>query len=78
MRRRPQAASRCPPKAWRIEFTEPAPAGKVFPWLLAVSARSDVEVTRVDLERADSTADSQGVVRGAVDLQSTQLNKDGP
>ncbi|MGF6347161.1 type II secretion system protein GspM [Variovorax sp. W2I14] len=67
-----------PAKAWRIEFTGPAPAAQVFSWLLAVSARSDVEVVRADLERADGSAEAQGPVRGAVDLQSTQINKDGP
>lgn len=67
-----------PAKAWRIEFTGPAPAAQVFSWLLAVSARSDVEVVRADLERADGNADAQGPVRGAVDLQSAQINKDGP
>jgi len=67
-----------PAKAWRIEFTGPAPAAQVFSWLLAVSARSDLEVVRADLERVDGSADPQGPVRGAVDLQSTQINKDGP
>ncbi|UVH57826.1 type II secretion system protein M [Variovorax paradoxus] len=79
----PASAGSTPPvKAWRIEFAEPAPADKVFSWLLAVSARSDIEVTGAVLDRADSAAEAapgpQGLVRGVVDLQSTQLYKDGP
>jgi type II secretory pathway component PulM len=77
----PPGAGKAPPaKAWRIAFEQPAPAAKVFPWLLAVSARADLEVTGVVLDRKDGTDgnDPQASVRGVVDLQSTQLYKDGP
>ncbi|WP_147400356.1 type II secretion system protein GspM [Acidovorax cavernicola] len=73
-----------PARAWRVEFPEPVPAAQVFAWLVAVSARRDLEITRVELESIDSLDGSdandstpQGRVRGAVALQSTQLNKDG-
>ena len=71
-----------PARAWRVEFSEPVPAAQVFAWLVAVSARRDLEVTRAQLERIDSSDDDsegtpQGRVRGAVALQSTQLTKDG-
>lgn len=71
-----------PAKAWRIQFDEPVPAASVFPWLLAVSARADLEVVGAVLDRADNAAEagagSQGHVRGVVNLQSTSLYKDGP
>ncbi|WP_454902796.1 type II secretion system protein GspM [Variovorax gossypii] len=76
----PDAGKAPPAKAWRIAFERPAPADKVFPWLLAISARADLEVTGVVLDRKDGTDgnDPQASVRGVVDLQSTQLYKDGP
>jgi type II secretory pathway component PulM len=78
----PSVAGKAPPaKAWRIEFAEPVPAGGVFSWLVEVAARGDVEITSAVLDRTDSAADAgagpQGRVRGRVDLQSRQLNKDG-
>lgn len=74
----PPGPGKAPPaKAWRIAFEQPAPAAKVFPWLLAVSARADLEVTGVVLDRTDRN-DPQASVRGVVELQSTQLYKDGP
>lgn len=74
-----------PARAWRVEFPEPVPAAQVFAWLVAVSARRDLEITRAQLARIDSPDDDndgnegtpQGRVRGAVALQSTQLTKDG-
>lgn len=42
----PAAGKASPAKAWRIEFAEPAPAGQVFSWLMAVAARGDVEIVR--------------------------------
>lgn len=79
----PTSAGSAPPaKAWRIEFAGAVPADKVLSWLLVVSARSDIEVTGTVLDRADSAAEArtgpQGLVRGVVDLQATQLYKDGP
>lgn len=77
----PPGTGKAPPaKAWRIAFEQPAPAAKVFPWLLAISARADLEVTGVVLDRKDGTDgnDPQASVRGMVDLRSTQLYKDGP
>lgn len=79
----PPGAGKPPPaKAWRIEFSEPVPATRVFPWLLDVAARADLEVTGIAIDRADapetSGAQAPGRVRGVVDLQSTPLYKDGP
>jgi general secretion pathway protein M len=80
----PPTTGKAPPaKAWRIEFTEPVPAAKLFPWLLAVSARTDLELTGAVLDRTDSAsadpaAGPQGQVRGVVDLQVTSHYKDGP
>ena len=77
----PAAGKASPAKAWRIEFAEPVPAGQVFSWLMAVAARGDVEIVRAALDRVDGAEDpatgSQGLVRGVVDVQSRQLNKDG-
>jgi type II secretory pathway component PulM len=74
----PPGPGKAPPaKAWRIAFEQPAPAAKVFAWLLAVAARADLEVTGVVLDRTDRN-DPQASVRGVVELQSTQLYKDGP
>jgi type II secretory pathway component PulM len=79
----PAASGSAPPaKAWRIEFDKPVEAALVFPWLMAVSARSDIEIIGAVLDRADGAAaavpgDPQGLVRGVVDLQSTQHYKDG-
>ncbi|RTQ34876.1 hypothetical protein EJP69_10770 [Variovorax gossypii] len=76
------AGSASPAKAWRIEFDKPVEAALVFPWLTAVSARSDIEIIGAALDRADgaaaATGSPQGLVRGVVDLQSTQHYKDGP
>lgn len=71
-----------PARAWRVEFPEPVPATQVFAWLVAVSARRELEITSAQLARIDSPGDDsegtpQGRVRGAVALQSTQLTKDG-
>lgn len=79
----PAATGSAPPaKAWRIEFDKPVEAALVFPWLTAVSARSDIEIIGAALDRADgaaaATGSPQGLVRGVVDLQSTQHYKDGP
>ncbi|HEX7868282.1 MAG TPA: type II secretion system protein GspM [Variovorax sp.] len=78
----PAAGSAPPAKAWRIEFDKPVAAALVFPWLMAVSARSDIEIVGAVLDRVDGAtatpADPQGLVHGVVDLQSTQLYKDGP
>lgn len=79
----PAASGSAPPaKAWRIEFDKPVEAALVFPWLTAVSARSDIEIIGAALDRADgaaaATGSPQGLVRGVVDLQSTQHYKDGP
>ena len=48
------------------------------PWLLAVAARADLEVTGVVLDRTDRNDPQASVRRGVVELQSTQLYKDGP
>jgi type II secretory pathway component PulM len=82
----PPTTGKAPPaKAWRIEFTGPVAAATLFPWLLAVSARADLELTGAVLDRTDSAAAAsdpaagpQGHVRGVVDLQSTPHYKDGP
>ncbi|MET3179215.1 UNVERIFIED_ORG: type II secretory pathway component PulM [Variovorax guangxiensis] len=79
----PAATGSAPPaKAWRIEFDKPVEAALVFPWLTAVSARSDIEIIGAALDRTDgaaaATGSPQGLVRGVVDLQSTQHYKDGP
>lgn len=80
----PAANGSAPPaKAWRVEFDKPAEAALVFPWLVAVSARSDIEIIGAAIDRADGAAAAvpgrpQGLVRGVVDLQSTQHYKDGP
>lgn len=87
----PPTTGKAPPaKAWRIEFTEPVAAAKLFPWLLAVSARADLELTGAVLDRTDGAATAsataatdpaagpQGHVRGVVDVQSTPHYKDGP
>lgn len=81
----PPTTGKAPPaKAWRIEFTEPVAAAKLFRWLLAVSARADLELTGAVLDRTDNAAASdpaagpQGHVRGVVELQSTPHYKDGP
>lgn len=82
----PPTTGKAPPaKAWRIEFTEPVAAATLFPWLLAVSARADLELTGAVLDRMDNAAAAsdpaagpQGHVRGVVDLQVTSHYKDGP
>lgn len=79
----PTTGKPVPAKAWRIEFARPVVAAKFFPWLLAVSARTDLELTGAVLDRTDSAAADpaagpQGHVRGVVELQSTSLYKDGP
>ena len=79
----PTTGNAPPAKAWRIEFAKPVAAAKLFPWLRAVSARTDIELIGAVLDRTDSAAADpaagpQGHVRGVVDLQSTALYKDGP